>query len=96
MSWKHIYPLNDKKTHYTGFIDEIHTQSNPSCCCECSPRLDFDKKLVVHFSFDGREVIEWAKETIQCEHNEYTIRNVCNNCGKFLNKEESDRCCNGG
>jgi len=34
-------------------------------------------------------------EVRECEHNGYTIRNVCTGCGKHLNKEESDRCCNG-
>ena len=32
----------------------------------------------------------------KCEHNGYTIRNICNSCGKFLTKEESDKCCTGG
>lgn len=60
-------------------------------------------KLGKIWRFDVKEVFDYLKEirTLepiyeQCEHNGYTIHNVCNGCGKFLNKEESDRCCSGG
>jgi len=43
-----------------------------------------------------RELVEVKEIKTPCEHNGYTIRNVCTYCGKHLNKEESDRCCSGG
>ena len=44
----------------------------------------------------AKAIIKLINIKIECKHNGYTIRNVCNDCGKNLNKEESDRCCNGG
>ena len=49
------------------------------------------------------EILELVLDTVDtiitnkqdCEHNGYTIIKVCINCGKHLNQEESDRCCNG-
>jgi hypothetical protein len=45
----HVYPLNDLGEHDTE-----------STMCECEPRIDWDQPeaIVIHNSFDGRELEE--------------------------------------
>lgn len=50
----HVYPLNDEKEHDVS--DEATT-------CHCGPRIDWSGPvpLMIHRSFDGRELIEEAE-----------------------------------
>ena len=50
----HILPINDLKEH-----DELST-------CECGPKIEFvdGNMLIIHNSYDGREVIEQVNEII--------------------------------
>jgi hypothetical protein len=45
----HVYPLNDLREH-----------DLESTMCECEPRIDWDQSeaIVIHNSFDGRELEE--------------------------------------
>lgn len=61
----HIYPLNDLDEH--DLITK-HTRIGLAYCeCKCNPSIQRDGEmiLVVHNSFDGREVFEQAHEMIQ-------------------------------
>lgn len=47
MTWNHIVPTNDLEPHdIIGML------------CACGPRIDWDRQLVIHNAFDGREIIE--------------------------------------
>jgi hypothetical protein len=53
----HIYPLNDLKEH---LIDGPEAALGK---CECKPVLKEGGLLIVHNSFDGREILEqWEAE----------------------------------
>ena len=54
----HVLPVNDLEPH-----DEEGTT------CKCEPRVEFVEggMLVVHNSFDGREMIEQVKEILEDE-----------------------------
>jgi hypothetical protein len=57
----HVYPLNDLKEHDT---------SNKGNTCDCNPKIvikDYHEILVVHNSYDGREVVEFANEILNKE-----------------------------
>jgi len=58
----HIIPENDTYNHVTS--DE----------CECQPDVEMVKEslVITHYSFDGREVVEW-------------VNNLINNNGKEKN-----------
>jgi hypothetical protein len=45
----HVYPIGDTKEH------DLY-----STTCHCSPKVSFENEemIVVHNSFDGREIIE--------------------------------------
>lgn len=47
---RHIYPIGDEKEHDTE-----------STGCHCDPIIDWEKSLVIHSAFDGRELIEQAE-----------------------------------
>jgi len=49
----HIYPLNDVFEHDLSGLD-----------CECNPEIDFNAELVIHFAFDGRDLIEEVGDRI--------------------------------
>jgi hypothetical protein len=54
MTW-HVYPCNDIKDH------DIE-----STTCECGPNVIFEEgsMIVLHNSFDNREVMEQVKEIL--------------------------------
>lgn len=47
--WTHNFPVNDIAPHHT---EEDDYQ------CDCNPTLDLNLKLVTHYAFDGRDIIE--------------------------------------
>lgn len=49
----HVYPLNDKKTHKLKGVD-----------CECNPKIEVNgaNLLIIHNSYDNREVMEQIHE----------------------------------
>lgn len=53
----HVYPVNDSEPHE---LEGYH--------CKCSPKVEYDQESesiqVVHNSFDGRELVEQAKEIL--------------------------------
>lgn len=53
----HVYPVNDIEPH------ELEGYR-----CKCEPKVeyqqDIDSIMVIHNSFDGREVVEQAKEIL--------------------------------
>ena len=56
----HVVPLNDLREHNENGADD------PGYSCPCNPAIEFgDEKnetLVIHHSFDGRELLEpWGK-----------------------------------
>jgi predicted CoA-binding protein len=55
----HILPVNDSD-HHSECGD-----------CKCSPRIEelSDRVLIVHNSFDGREVVELANEILSSNNN---------------------------
>lgn len=50
----HVLPINDLKEH-----EELST-------CDCQPKVEFvdGNMLVIHNSYDGREIIEQVNEII--------------------------------
>ena len=52
MDWQHIIPVDDLKEHTTigG--------------CECDPKIDWEVMIVIHNSYDHREVVERANEIV--------------------------------
>lgn len=56
----HVLPVNDLKSH-----EEETT-------CECEPRIEIVEggMLVVHNSFDGREIIEQANQLLEGVQND--------------------------
>ncbi len=65
----HVYPTNDLEEHYLECVYPI--VGHPYCPCKCHPefREEEDSLLIVHNSFDGREVFEQAKEMIKHSQN---------------------------
>ena len=53
MKFMHIYPTNDLKPHDTESSD-----------CECLPFIDVMNQIIIHNSWDGREIIEQAEVLI--------------------------------
>jgi hypothetical protein len=51
MNWQHVYPLNEEH-ELTGFS------------CKCEPKIDWDNEIVIHNSFNHREIIEEVKEIL--------------------------------
>ena len=50
MSIRHVYPLNDLEEHDTESAGQ----------CDCNPTVEFvnGDTIVIHNSYDGREIIE--------------------------------------
>jgi len=50
----HILPCNDIKPHFETNL------------CHCNPKLEVvnGNLLVIHNSFDGREIIEWTNKIL--------------------------------
>lgn len=44
--WTHIIPVNDDRSH----TEDIY--------CPCQPRIDWDSWIIIHNSFDFRELVE--------------------------------------
>lgn len=56
-NWQHIFPLDDLGEHeLKGFY------------CECEPQIDWENELVIHHSFDNRELIEEVEEILNNKH----------------------------
>ena len=57
----HVYPLNDRHEHVTEG-DEGHKGN-----CPCNPRVEWEgqSRIVIHNSFDGRELLERKFEAKQ-------------------------------
>lgn len=51
MNWQHVYPVNDLKEHD---IESLY--------CECEPRIDWNNMIVIHNSYDMREVKEYLED----------------------------------
>ena len=60
----HVYPVNDLEEHYLECV--YPAIGHPYCPCKCNPEFkeEGDGLLIVHNSFDGREVFEQAAEMI--------------------------------
>ena len=43
----HVYPLND-----------IYEHKLEGCDCKCNPCVDIKNELVLHYAFDGRDLID--------------------------------------
>ena len=56
----HVYPVNDKYEHTLEGKD-----------CMCVPRVELEGAtlIIIHNSYDGREVIEEARGIIEMEMN---------------------------
>jgi hypothetical protein len=46
----HVFPVNDEQDHDLESLN-----------CHCGPRIDWENSLVIHSSFDGRELVEMAE-----------------------------------
>lgn len=51
--WQHVYPVADLKPH------QMTTE------CHCDPHVDWKDRIVVHNSYDHREVVERAKDLLK-------------------------------
>lgn len=65
----HVYPLNDLESHYLECV--YPAIGNPYCPCKCNPEFkeEGESLLIIHNSFDGREVFEQAKEMVKGSQN---------------------------
>ena len=65
----HVCPRNDLESHYLKCVYPV--LGNPYCPCKCNPQFkeEDDSLLIVHNSFDGREVFEQAEEMIKHSKN---------------------------
>lgn len=61
----HVYPLDDLHEHFLWCV--YPAVGHPYCPCKCNPTFEEqgDEILVIHNSFDGREVFEQAAEMIK-------------------------------
>lgn len=57
--WQYIVPNDDLKGH--GIEDRE---------CECSPRIDWEHRLLIHDAFDHRECVEQAKAIVNGEESD--------------------------
>ncbi len=69
----HVTPINDLKPH------------EESTTCECCPRVEFEngEMIVIHNSFDGRELLENIAVEI-CDFCGYALPNHEERCIKKL------------
>jgi hypothetical protein len=61
----HVLPIDDEKPHKE--ITHFRPVGLPFCDCECKPEhieTENGGMIIVHNSFDGREGVEWANETL--------------------------------
>lgn len=60
----HVYPVNDLEDHYLECV--YPAIGSPYCPCKCNPvfKEEGESLLIVHNSFDGREVFEEARQII--------------------------------
>lgn len=69
---QHIIPINDLREHSEKVVNHIGLMV---CVCECHPvsrpmwdcpkdKDGEDNYIFVHFSYDGREGMEWANEIL--------------------------------
>lgn len=65
----HVYPVNDLEDHYLECVYPVI--GHPYCPCKCNPQFkeEDDSLLIVHNSFDGREVFEQAHEMLSYSKN---------------------------
>lgn len=61
----HVYPTNDLEEHYLECV--YPAIGHPYCPCKCNPEFkeEGDALLIVHNSFDGREVFEEGRELLK-------------------------------
>ena len=45
---------------------QFNGETEYKCDCGCEPKviLDYDKLLIIHNAFDGRQALEWANEIL--------------------------------
>lgn len=58
--WGHVYPIDDEQEHD---IDSDPTHGMEKLC-HCQPELDWEFRVVIHSSFDGRELLEQAEKIL--------------------------------
>ncbi len=60
----HVYPLDDLEEHDLECV--YPPIGNPYCKCKCNPLFTEEGEgvLIVHNSFDGREVFEQARDMV--------------------------------
>ena len=78
MEWQHIIPKNDWIEHKDFGLD-----------CICEPKIDWEYMLVIHNSFDGRELEETLKGK-RCENGYHKWDkggHWCSRCGSRKEKE---------
>jgi len=65
----HVYPLNDLHEHLLECVYPVI--GHPYCPCKCCPLFEEHDGdiLIVHNSFDGREVFEQANEMLEYSQN---------------------------
>jgi len=59
MSWQHIYPEKDSSPHCLNYV-----------LCSCKPKIDWNNHLIIHNSFDNREIVEAAENILKEDNNE--------------------------
>jgi hypothetical protein len=61
----HVVPNNDLKPH----VEDFQERGLPACRCSCKPEIKFFENprywIVIHNSWDGREVVEWAEDILK-------------------------------
>lgn len=60
----HVYPANEEEEHY---LECVYPENEPPICpCQCDPTWKEEEGaiIIVHNSFDGREVVEQANEIL--------------------------------
>jgi hypothetical protein len=65
----HVLPIGDIETHVEKCI--YPAIGEPHCNCKCCPehRRENDGLIIIHNSFDGREVFEQANENLKHQFN---------------------------
>ena len=53
MNWLHVYPLNEEEQRNLEGLS-----------CKCMPKYDWENEIVIHNSFDHREIIEEVNEIL--------------------------------
>lgn len=72
VKFTHVYPINDIKEHdiitcpnKENLVFEMIYKLNKkfwACGCSCQPEIDFENNLIIHNSFDMREINEYISD----------------------------------